>query len=180
MPKIYVVHSVPASKQRNPQVHSEHTSNQSCKTGAKYSNDIHSALWPPEQHQPGTGGPVALWPCSYSCMFPRQMPRQTLHINRNLLWGLFSPPTPALVPPAYQNTIARLHTNTTRGDLVEEDIFWLRNKRPQLRYKMTNLLCLAKIIWRLKENVPFLNVTVVRSNPPNAVACFDDMSHALQ
>lgn len=110
---------------------------------AKYSNDIHSALWPPEQHQPETGGPVALRPCSYSSMFPRQ----TLHINRNLLWGLFfsPPPPPALVPPAYQNTIARLHTNTTLAALVEEDIFWLRNQLPALLYKMTNLPCLAKI-----------------------------------
>lgn len=30
------------------------------------------------------------------------------------------------------------------------------------------------------ENVPFLNVTVVRSNPSNAVACFDFVLHALQ
>lgn len=81
-------------KQLNMQVQNEHINNHSCKTAAKYSNDIHLALWPPEQHQPVTGGPVAPWPCSYSSMFPRQMPRQTLHINRKLLWGLFffSPP----------------------------------------------------------------------------------------
>lgn len=82
---------------------------------AKYSNDIHSALWPPEQHQPETGGPVALRPCSYSSMFPRQ----TLHINRNLLWGLFfSPPTTSSCATSlskHNSTTAHKHNTGSSG-----------------------------------------------------------------
>lgn len=69
-----------------------------------------------------------------------------------------SPPTTALVPPAYQNTIPRPHTITT---VAGGDIFRLRKLMSALLYKIFGENSLKNIPLAATGNVPFLNAAVV-------------------
>lgn len=125
-----------------------------------------------------TGGPspVAQFLCSaILSSFPRQMSRQTLHINRNLLRGLFHQPPGA--NSSYQNTIQWLHTlhkhNTARSWRGGGGHIRIREKiqMPALVNRLTNLRCSAEVIYSLKTShwptmfiqyMLFLNVIAAR------------------
>ena len=129
-------------------------------------NDLSVAVWPhkPSCKHTNMVTPVLMhnsWAVLFFSSFPRQMSRQTLHINRNLTRGLFPPdPVPAApiktIPPQYNDCTH--YTNTTPCQILcvwgggggGGDIFTLRKiKMPALVNSRNHVLCIAGAIYRL-------------------------------
>lgn len=131
-----------------------------CRTGAKYENinEPFGSVVPLKhmhhKHITGGSGPDAQFLCSaILSSFPRQMSRQTLHINRNLTQGLFHQPRCQQLLSKQYTTIQWLHTlhkHNTLPDLGGRRHIQMRKiKMPAVVNRLNNLQCLAEAIYRL-------------------------------